>query len=486
MLHLDSIYTLHQKLKNKEISAVELTQLYLDRIKQKDEAIGSFLHTNADVSLAQAAHADTLIANDEMTMMTGIPVGVKDLFVTNNMPTTCGSRMLENYMSPFNATVVDKLLADGAVNIGKVSMDEFAMGSSNETCYYGPCRNPWDLDYVPGGSSGGSAACVAARLVPAALGTDTGGSIRQPASFCGITGLKPTYGRVSRYGMVAFASSLDQAGPMTFDARDAGILLQSMSGHDPHDATSSKFDVQDYLEGIDKPLSEIVIGIPEEFFTDELDAKAAKLIDDARQVFAKMGVKFKSIHLPNIKYSVPTYYVIAPCEASSNLSRFDGIRYGHRAAGIDDLNELYAQSRCEGFGDEVKRRILIGTFALSSGYYDNYYQKAQKIRQVIRNDYMRAFRSCDLILAPSCPSTAFKLGERIDDPISMYLSDIFTITVNLAGLPAISFPIGMIDNLPYGLQLIGDRFNEKGLIHAAHQYQTQTDWHQQVPQGYGE
>lgn len=486
MHHNMTIKQLQTMLRNKDLSARELAKYYLKRIEAYDGQLNSFTHINPEVTLAMADRADQMIHEGEFQAMTGIPMGLKDLFVTRSMPTTCASKMLKGYMSPFDATLAKRFIDAGGVVLGKNNMDEFAMGSSNETSYYGVCANPWNTDYVPGGSSGGSASCVAARLAPASIGTDTGGSIRQPASFCGITGIKPTYGRISRYGMVAFASSLDQAGPMTLTAEDSAIILNQVAGHDIHDATSSRMDCPDFAQDLDKSIQDLVVGIPEEYFSDALNPECAKLIDDAKAVLSKLGVQFKSIHLPNLKYSVATYYVIAPCEASSNLSRFDGVRYGHRSTDAGTLEELYVNSRTEGFGDEVKRRILVGTFALSSGYYDDYYQKAQKVRQVIRNDYLKAFRDVDIILCPSTPGPAFKIGERIDDPISMYLADIFTIAANLAGLPALSMPIGYVDQMPYGMQLVGDRFCEKQLLQVAHQFQKETDWHLHSPGDFGE
>ena len=464
MLFNKSISQIHDMLVNREISATELTKYYLKRINHYDKQLQSFIHLDEDKALEYALKAEQMFADNSYTPLTGIPVGMKDLFVTKDMPTTCGSKMLKGYMSPFNSTLVERFLSAGGVMVGKNNMDEFAMGSSNETSYYGECRNPWNTEYVPGGSSGGSASCVAARIATASIGTDTGGSIRQPASFCGVTGIKPTYGRISRYGMVAFASSLDQAGPIAPSAEDCAILLNHLSGFDKMDSTSSRMEKPDFTSGLNKSLEGLTIGIPEEFFSDQLDKRCAALIDEAKKELTALGAQFRSIHLPNLKYSVATYYVIAPCEASSNLSRFDGVRYGHRSEQSETLEEMYVNSRTEGFGEEVKRRIIVGTFALSSGYYDDYYQKAQKIRQVIRNDYLTAFRDVDVILCPSTPGTAFKIGEKIDDPISMYLADIFTISANLAGLPALSMPIGFIDELPYGLQLVGDRFCEKQLL----------------------
>ena len=480
-----SIAEMGRALSQKKISAVEVANYYLDRIEQHDDQINAYTHVDREKTLSYASHADQLIAQGKAQALTGIPVGMKDLFVTKDMPTTCGSKMLKGYMSPFNATLVQRFMDAGGVVMGKNNMDEFAMGSSNETSYYGNCSNPWNTDYVPGGSSGGSAACVAADLAMASIGTDTGGSIRQPASFCGITGIKPTYGRISRYGMVAFASSLDQAGPMARSAEDCAILLNALSGFDTNDLTSSRMDVPDFTKSLNDSIDGLVVGLLEEYFSDQLDSECAKLIDEAKNELQKLGVRFKSIHLENLKYAVATYYIIAPSEASSNLSRFDGVRYGHRSEQADTLQDLYINSRTEGFGDEVKRRIMIGTFALSSGYYDDYYQKAQKIRQVVRNDYLKAFREVDLILCPTTPGTAFKIGECIDDPVSMYLADIFTITANLAGLPAMSMPAGFVKGLPFGIQLVGDRFCESQMLQVAHQFQKVTDWHQRSHKSFG-
>ncbi len=415
--------------------------------------------------------------------MTGIPIAHKDIFCTEGVRTTCGSKMLERFISPYDATVVARLKAAGVVNLGKTNMDEFAMGSSNETSYYGPVRNPWDTETVPGGSSGGSAACVAARLAPAATGTDTGGSIRQPAALCGITGLKPTYGRVSRYGMIAFASSLDQAGPMTTSAADAAILLQAMAGFDRRDSTSAEQPVPDYSTGIADDLSGLKIGLPKEYFGEGLDATVAKSIEEAISEYKKLGAEVVEISLPNTHLAVPTYYVVAPAECSSNLSRFDGVRYGHRCEDPKDLEDLYKRSRAEGFGDEVQRRILIGTYALSAGYYDAYYLKAQRVRHLISDDFTRAFEQVDVIMGPTTPDSAFRIGEKADNPVSMYLSDIYTIAVNLAGLPGISIPVAPAADKPVGLQIIGNYFAEAKLLNVAHRLQMATDYHQAAPAG---
>lgn len=418
--------------------------------------------------------------------MTGIPIAQKDIFCTEGIRTSCGSRMLDNFVAPYDATVVERLRQAGTVLLGKLNMDEFAMGSSNETSYYGPVRNPWDPDTVPGGSSGGSAAAVAARLIPGATGTDTGGSIRQPASFCGITGLKPTYGRVSRWGMIAFASSLDQGGPMARSAEDCALLLQAMAGFDPKDSTSVERPVPDYAAALEGELAGLRIGLPREFFGDGLDPDVARLIQDAVAEFEKLGAQVLDVSLPHMALSVPVYYVVAPAECSSNLARYDGVRFGYRCQDPKDLADLYLRSRGEGFGAEVKRRILIGTYALSAGYYDAYYLKAQQIRRLIRDDFQRAFAEVDVLMGPTSPTVAFRLGERSADPIAMYLSDIYTIAVNLAGLPALSIPVGFSRQLPVGLQIIGNYFDEARLLNVAHRYQQVADWHRQAPAGFAD
>ncbi len=472
---------LSQALHAKKISSVELTQAYLDRIERLGEQSNSFITVTAEQALAQARAADQRIAAGEAGPLTGIPLAHKDIFCTDGVRTSCASRMLDNFIAPYDATVVERLAAAGMVMLGKTNMDEFAMGSSNETSYYGPVRNPWDPERVPGGSSGGSAAAVAARLTPAATGTDTGGSIRQPAALCGITGLKPTYGRVSRYGMIAFASSLDQAGPMTRSAEDAALLLQAMAGFDPRDSTSIDRPVPDYRASLEHSLAGLKIGLPREYFDQGLDAATAAVIEAALDQYRRLGAETVDISLPNSGLSVPAYYVIAPSECSSNLSRYDGVRFGYRCEAPRDLEDLYKRSRGEGFGAEVKRRIMVGTYALSAGYYDAYYIKAQKIRQLISADFRRAFEQVDVIMGPATPSTAFRLGEKTDDPVSMYLSDIYTIAVNLAGLPGMSIPAGFVDGLPVGLQLIGGYFQEARLLNVAHQYQQVTDWHRRAP-----
>ena len=430
-----------------------------------------------------AEKSDQLIQSGKKSILTGIPIAQKDIFCADGWKTTCGSKMLENFISPYDSTVINKFNNVGAVNLGKTNMDEFAMGSSNETSYFGSVKNPWDFNCVPGGSSGGSAAAVAARLAPAATGTDTGGSIRQPASLCGFTGLKPTYGLVSRYGMIAFASSLDQAGPMAVSAEDCALLLDVMTGYDEKDSTSLNRKKENYSNSLNKEIEGLRIGIPKEFFEDGLDSDIQKLIDEALKQYEKLGAKIVDISLPNNHLAIPAYYVIAPAEASSNLSRYDGVRYGYRTKEYDDLMDMYFKTRQEGFGDEVKRRILIGTYVLSAGYFDAYYLKAQKIRRLISNDFKVAYEKCDVIMGPSAPSVAFKSGEKQEDPLAMYMQDIFTISTNLAGLPAMSIPAGFINDLPVGLQLIGNHFEETKILNTAHIYQKNTDWHLNAPKG---
>ena len=482
-MHNKSLKELSASLKAREFSSVELTQYYLDRI-QADEQLNCYITVDADMSLEQARIADQRISSGDVSALTGIPLAQKDIFCTDGMLTTCGSRMLYNFVSPYDASVIEHFKSAGSVTLGKTNMDEFAMGSSNETSYYGPVRNPWATDRVPGGSSGGSAAAVAARLAPAATGTDTGGSIRQPAALCGITGLKPSYGRVSRYGMIAFASSLDQGGPMTRSAEDAAILMQAMAGFDERDSTSVDQPVPDFSTDLDGDLDGLKIGMPIEFFNADLDSGIADIIMAALKEYEKQGAELVEISLPNSHLSVPCYYVLAPAEASSNLSRFDGARYGYRTDEYTDLLDMYMKTRAEGFGDEVKRRIMIGTYALSAGYYDAYYLKAQKIRRLIADDFTRAWAQCDVIAGPTSPNTAFKLGDKTDDPVAMYLNDIFTISVNLAGLPAMSIPAGFdAGGLPVGLHLIGQYFDEARLLNIAHRYQQATDWHLRAPEG---
>ena len=463
-------------------SSVELVQEYINKIKKLDKNLGCFITVDAERSLAQAQAADARRAAGSAGPLTGVPLAHKDIFCTQGWLTTCGSRMLANFVAPYDAHVVGRCNAAGMVTLGKTNMDEFAMGSSNETSYFGPVRNPWNRETVPGGSSGGSAATVAARLAPAATGTDTGGSIRQPAALTGICGLKPTYGVVSRYGMIAFASSLDQAGPMARTAEDLGLLLNVMAGHDPRDSTSLERASEDYNRDLARPLAGLRIGLPKEFFAAGLTPDVQRAVEAAVAEYIKLGAAAVDISLPNMELSVPVYYVLAPAEASSNLSRFDGVRYGHRAAEYTDLLDMYKRTRAEGFGAEVKRRILIGTYVLSHGYYDAYYIRAQKLRRLIAQDFVEAFKQCDVILGPTSPTTAFRLGEKSADPVQMYLSDIYTIAVNLAGLPGMSIPCGFDGGgLPVGLQIIGNYFDEARMLNVAHQYQLATDWHQRAP-----
>ena len=471
-------------LRARELSSDELTRAYLGRIEQHDPRLNSFVTVTGEQALAQASAADAILGRGEGGPLTGIPLAHKDIFCTDGVLTTCGSRMLANFTAPYDATAVANLQAAGTVLLGKTNMDEFAMGSSNETSHFGPVRNPWDPERVPGGSSGGSAAAVAAGLTPAATATDTGGSIRQPAALCGITGLKPTYGRVSRYGMIAFASSLDQGGTLTRSAEDAALLLGAMAGFDPRDSTSVDVPVPDYAATLGDDLAGLRIGLPREYFGDGVDAGVGAAVDAALAELRALGAETVEISLPNSHLAVPTYYVIAPAECSANLARFDGVRYGHRCDAPRDLEDLYKRSRSEGFGPEVKRRIMIGTYALSAGYYDAYYLKAQRVRRLIGDDFRRAFEQVDVIAGPTAPTTAFRLGERVDDPITMYLSDIFTIAANLAGLPGVSLPAGFSDGLPVGLQLIGDHFAEARLLNVGHRLQQVTDWHRRMPQAF--
>ena len=465
----------------RQISSVELTQLHLDRIARLNPEINAFITVDAEKSLAQARAADTRLASGNAGSLTGIPIAQKDIFCAKGWRTTCGSKMLGNFVSPYDATVIEKFDAAGAVNLGKTNMDEFAMGSSNETSFFGPVKNPWDAKRVPGGSSGGSAAAVASLMAPAATGTDTGGSIRQPAALCNLTGLKPTYGVVSRWGMIAFASSLDQAGPMARSAEDCALMLNVMGGFDDKDSTSLDRADENYARDLEKPLAGLKIGLPREFFGDGCDAGVMNAVQEAIAEYRRLGAETIEISLPNMEHGVAAYYVIAPAEASSNLSRFDGVRYGHRAAEYSDLNDMYQKSRAQGFGDEVKRRILIGTYVLSHGYYDAYYLQAQRIRRLIANDFVEAFKRCDVIMGPTSPCTAFGIGEKSADPVQMYLSDIYTIAVNLAGLPGMSIPCGFDTGLPVGLQLIGDYFAEARLLNVAHAYQRSTAWHLATP-----
>lgn len=478
-----SLKELHESLIKKEFSSVELTEFFLNRIKKYNADINAFITIDTEKSLDQAKQADLMIKSEKNSFMTGIPIAQKDIFCAEGWRTTCGSLMLDNFVAPYNSTVIERFNEIGAVNLGKTNMDEFAMGSSNETSYYGAVKNPWNYDLVPGGSSGGSAAAVSGRLAPAATGTDTGGSIRQPASLCGFTGLKPTYGLVSRFGMIAFASSLDQAGPMAQSAEDCAALLNVMAGYDKKDSTSINHKKENYISNLNKSVKGLRIGIPKEFFEDGLDNNVKKIIDDALKTYEKLGAKLVDISLPNTHLAIPVYYVIAPAEASSNLSRYDGVRYGYRAKEYDDLMDMYFKTRQEGFGEEVKRRILIGTYVLSAGYYDAYYLKAQKIRKLISDDFKKAFENCDVIMGPSAPSVAFKANEKKSDPLAMYLQDIYTISTNLAGLPGMSIPAGMHRDLPVGLQLIGNYFKEAQMLNIAHAYQKETDWHKKIPNG---
>ena len=482
--HTKSLSELSAMLEAGDVSSVQLTEHFLARIKAHDTELNSFISITEAQALAAAAEADAQRSAGKAGPLTGIPIAHKDIFCTKGVKTSCGSKMLDNFTSPYDATVVEKLQQAGVIMLGKTNMDEFAMGSSNETSFYGAVKNPWNTRAVPGGSSGGSAASVAARLAPAATGTDTGGSIRQPASFCGITGLKPTYGRVSRYGMIAFASSLDQAGPMAQSAEDCALLLNAMSGFDPKDSTSLEQPVPDYRAELNRPLEGLRIGLPKEYFGEGLGEDINSVVQTALQQYREMGAEIIDISLPNTHLAVPVYYVVAPAECSSNLSRFDGVRFGHRCEDPKDLEDLYKRSRGEGFGEEVKRRIMVGTYALSAGYYDAYYIKAQQLRRMISDDFKQAFEKVDVIMGPAAPETAFNIGEKTDDPISMYLSDIYTIAVNLAGLPGMSVPAGFSNNMPVGLQIIANHFEESRLLNVAHQYQQQTDWHKQIPEAY--
>jgi aspartyl-tRNA(Asn)/glutamyl-tRNA(Gln) amidotransferase subunit A len=479
-----TLSTLAAQLKARQISSRELAQAYLDRIAALNPAINAFITLDAEKTLMEAAAADALIAAGQAGPLTGVPIAHKDIFCTDGWLTTCGSKMLHNFVAPYDAHVIQQFKAAGMPSLGKTNMDEFAMGSSNETSYFGAVKNPWNTAYVPGGSSGGAAACVAARMAPAATGTDTGGSIRQPAALCSITGLKPTYGLVSRYGMIAFASSLDQAGPMAPSAEDCALLLNVMTGFDPKDSTCLERAKEDYTRDLDKPLSGLRVGLPKEFFAEGLNNEVAMAVEAAVAELKKLGATTVEISLANSKLAIPVYYVLAPAEASSNLSRFDGVRYGYRAPEYGNLDDMYCKTRAQGFGAEVKRRILIGAYVLSHGYYDAYYLQAQKIRRLIADDFNTAFKTCDVILGPTAPGTAFKLGEKSDDPVEMYLNDLYTIPANLAGLPGMSLPCGFDSKgLPIGLQLVGDYFSEAKMLNVAHQYQRVTDWHSRQPEG---
>jgi aspartyl-tRNA(Asn)/glutamyl-tRNA(Gln) amidotransferase subunit A len=482
VIHRNSLSQLAAGLRAKQFSSVELVRAYLQRIEASQPKLNAFVSVTANQALEAAAAADRDLAAGRGGALTGVPIGHKDLFCTAGIRTSCGSRMLDNFVSPYDATVVAKLKAAGAVTLGKLNMDEFAMGSSNETSYYGPVRNPWNTAFVPGGSSGGSAAAVAARLVPGATATDTGGSIRQPAALCGITGIKPTYGRVSRYGMIAFASSLDQGGVLTVSAQDAALMLREMAGFDPNDSTSVDTPVPDYVAALDAPLAGVKIGLIKEFLDEGLDRENESRIREALAVLERLGAALREVSLPNLPLSVPVYYVVAPAECSSNLARYDGVRFGHRCQEPRDLQDLYRRSRGEGFGAEVKRRIMTGTYVLSAGYYDAYYLKAQRVRQLIAADFKRAFGEVDVLVGPTSPTAAFRIGSKTADPITMYLNDIYTIGANLAGLPALSVPCGFVDGLPVGLQIVGPHFAEARILNVAHRYQLETDWHSRVPE----
>ncbi|MES2674990.1 MAG: Asp-tRNA(Asn)/Glu-tRNA(Gln) amidotransferase subunit GatA [Pseudomonadota bacterium] len=479
-MHQLTIAELVKGLRRKDFSSTEVTQHYLERIARLDKTYNSYITVTPALALAQAAQADKRLAAGNAPALCGVPIAHKDIFCTMGVRTSCGSKMLDNFIAPYNATIVDNYLDSGVVMLGKTNMDEFAMGSSNETSYYGPVKNPWATDCVPGGSSGGSAAAVAAHLAPAATASDTGGSIRQPAAHCGLTGIKPTYGRVSRWGMIAFASSLDQAGTLTRTAEDAALMLNDMASFDNKDSTSVERDVPDYTATLNNSLKGLKIGVPKEYFGEGLNPETAAHVEAAIRVYESLGATIHSISLPHTNLSVPAYYVIAPAECSANLSRMDGVRFGHRCDNPKDLNDLYMRSRSEGFGDEVKRRILVGAYALSAGYYDAYYSKAQKVRRLIKQDFVDAFTQVDIIIGPTSPSPAFKFGAKSKDPVAMYLEDIYTIATNLAGLPGISIPCGLVDNKPVGLQLIGNFFAEAQLLNVAHQFQLATNFHQQT------
>ncbi|MEY4719927.1 MAG: hypothetical protein RL563_2545 [Pseudomonadota bacterium] len=482
-MHNLTLTELAAGLRSKDFSSVELTQAYLKRI-QNHASLNAFVTVPEELALEQARAADQRLATGDASLLTGIPIAQKDIFCTLGVKTSCGSKMLDNFIAPYNATVIDHFNDAGAVMLGKLNMDEFAMGSSNETSFYGISRNPWNTDCVPGGSSGGSAVAVAARLAPAATGTDTGGSIRQPAALCGITGLKPTYGRVSRYGMIAYASSLDQGGPMARSAADAALLMQVMAGFDTKDSTSVDQAVPDYSTHLNDDLQGLKIGVPKQFFSADLDPQMAAAIQAAIAEYQKMGANIQEVDMPMLELAIPAYYVIASAECSSNLSRYDGVRFGHRCQNPENLNDLYTRSRGEAFGAEVKRRILMGTYALSAGYYDAYYLKAQQVRRLISEDFKRALASVDVLMGPVTPSPAFRIGEKTGDPVQMYLEDIYTIAINLAGLPAMSIPAGFINDMPVGLQVIGNYFSEARLLNIGHRYQQVTDWHLHLPKGF--
>jgi len=482
-MHQLTIAELVKGLRSKDFSSADVTQHYLDRIQRLDGTYNSYITVTSEIALAQAAAADARLAAGNAPALCGVPIAHKDIFCTSGVRTSCASKMLDKFIAPYNATIVENYLAAGAVMLGKTNMDEFAMGSSNETSYYGPTKNPWALDSVPGGSSGGSAAAVAAHLAPASTASDTGGSIRQPSAFCGLTGIKPTYGRVSRWGMIAYASSLDQAGVIARNAEDAALLLNTMASYDAKDSTCIEREVPDYTASLNNSLKGLKIGVPKEYFGEGLNPEIAAHIEAAIKVYESLGASIHSISLPHTNLSVPAYYVIAPAEASANLSRFDGVRYGHRCENPKDLNDLYTRSRAEGFGDEVKRRILVGAYALSAGYYDAYYNKAQQVRRLIKQDFVDAFASVDVILGPTAPSSAWKFGEKSQDPVAMYLEDIYTLATNLAGLPGLSIPCGLVSGKPVGMQLIGNFFAEGQLLNVAHQFQQATNFHQQTAPG---
>jgi len=484
MLHQLTLAEVARGLADKQFSAQELATALLARIQQLDPQLNSFITVTEEIALAQAKAADERRSKGETGALLGAPIAHKDLFCTQGVRTSCGSKILDAFVSPYDATVVERLADAGTVSLGKLNMDEFAMGSANESSHYGPVKNPWDTSRVPGGSSGGSAAAVAARLIPAATGTDTGGSIRQPAALTNLTGIKPTYGRVSRWGMIAYASSLDQGGPLARTAEDCALMLGAMAGFDPKDSTCVDQPVDDYLAALAKPLTGLRIGLPKEYFGTGLDSRIADAVMKVVEQLKQLGAVVKEISLPNMQHAIPAYYVIAPAEASSNLSRFDGVRYGYRCEDPKDLQDLYKRSRAEGFGAEVKNRIMVGTYALSAGYYDAYYLKAQKIRRLIKNDFVSAFAEVDVILGPTTPNPAWKLGEKNNDPVAQYLEDIYTITANLAGIPGLSMPAGFVDGLPVGVQLLAPYFQEGRLLNVAHQYQLVTDWHKQAPAGF--
>ncbi|HEY8570766.1 Asp-tRNA(Asn)/Glu-tRNA(Gln) amidotransferase subunit GatA [Microbulbifer sp.] len=479
-MHQLTIAEIIRGLRDKQFSSVEITSHLLERIQQLDSQFNSFITVTGEQAIQQAAAADARLAQGDAPALCGVPIAHKDIFCTRGVRTSCGSKMLDNFVSPYDATVVENFLQAGAVSLGKTNMDEFAMGSSNESSFYGPVKNPWDVTRIPGGSSGGSAAAVAAQLVPGTTASDTGGSIRQPAAMTGTTGLKPTYGRVSRWGMIAFASSLDQGGPIARTAEDAALMLSVMAGPDNKDSTCLNRPVQDYTANLNDSIAGLKIGVPSEYFGEGLDSEVGARVQEALQAYEKLGAELVEISLPHSKLAVPAYYVIAPAEASANLSRFDGVRYGYRCENPADLRDLYMRSRGEGFGEEVKRRILVGSYALSAGYYDAYYNKAQQVRRLIKQDFVDAFQKVDVIMGPTAPNPAFKLGEKNADPVAMYLEDIYTIATNLAGLPGMSIPCGFAHGLPVGLQIIGNYLDEARMLNVAHQFQQASDWHQQI------